>query len=185
MVCRIYGGKAKIIAGFPTSGAQLVEAGDSDARRDENAHSLAWALAVAAHIFQIHNEAEATVRFASEAIDTARDHHLPQWLALGERCLGWAMHQLGDFDAGLNLQLQGVRRWNDTGATLHTTHCEVVLADSFLREGQTAEARVHLDAARAHCAELRGSLPCRGNRPIGRLAAGTTSRLPPRSSTNV
>jgi predicted ATPase len=33
---------------------------------------------------------------------------------------------------------------------LHTTHCEVVLAESLLREGQTAAARAHLDAARAH-----------------------------------
>ena len=36
--------------------------------------------------------------FASEAMDTAREHHLPQWLELGERCMGWAMHgTLGDF----------------------------------------------------------------------------------------
>jgi predicted ATPase len=31
------------------------------------------------------------------------------------------------------------------------THCEVHLVDSFLREGQIAEARTHLDTARAHC----------------------------------
>ncbi len=62
------------------------------------------------------------------------------------------MHRRGNFAAGLSLQLQGVRRWTDTGATLHTTHCEVILADSFLRQGHTAEARVHLDAARSHCA---------------------------------
>ena len=66
--------------------------------------------------------------------------------------MGWAEHRLGKFTAGLNLQLQGVRRWNETGATLHTTHCEVMLAESFLREGRAAEARAHLTAARAHCA---------------------------------
>jgi predicted ATPase len=112
--------------------------------------SLAWALAVAAHIFQINHDTAATVRFASEAMDTAREHHLPQWLALGERCMGWAMHHLGDLETGLNLQRQGVRRWYDTGAMIHTTHCEVMLTDTFLREGQTAAARAHLDVARAH-----------------------------------
>jgi predicted ATPase len=61
------------------------------------------------------------------------------------------MHQLGNFDAGLNLQLQGMSRWTDTGARLHLTHCEVHLVESLLREGQIAEARAHLDAARAHC----------------------------------
>ena len=152
MVCRLYGGQAKITAGFPTYGARLVEEAVVHARRGDNVHSLAWALAVASHVFQIHNEAEAAARFASEAIETARDHDLPQWLALGERCMGWAMHRLGEFAAGLNLQRQGVRRWNETGATVHTTHCEVMLAESFLREGRTAEARAHLTAAREHCA---------------------------------
>jgi class 3 adenylate cyclase len=152
MVCRVYGGQAKIMAGFPTSGAQLIEEAVAYARRGDNAHSLAWALGVASHAFQILNEAATTARFASEAIETARDHHLPQWLAVGERCMGWAMHRLGNLDGGLNLQLQGVRRWNETGATLHTTHCETLLAESLLHEGRTAEARVHLDAARAHCA---------------------------------
>jgi hypothetical protein len=60
------------------------------------------------------------------------------------------MHRLGDSEAGLKLQQQGAKRWYDTGATLHTTHREVILADSFLREGLTAEARAHLDLARAH-----------------------------------
>jgi class 3 adenylate cyclase/predicted ATPase len=152
MVCRNYGGKAKVICGFPTSGACLAEEAVARARREESAHSLAWALGVAAHIFEIHHEAEATIRYASEAIATARDHHMPQWLALGERCMGSAMHQLGDFAAGLNLQLQGIKRWTETGATLHLTHCEVHLVESYLREGQTAAARPHLDAARAHCA---------------------------------
>jgi hypothetical protein len=73
-------------------------------------HSLAWELAVAAHIFRISHDTAATVRFASEAMDTAREHHLPQWLELGERCMGWAMHHLGDLEAGLDLQRQGVRR---------------------------------------------------------------------------
>jgi class 3 adenylate cyclase/predicted ATPase len=150
MVCRVYDGQAKILTGFPTSGARLIEDAIAYARRGENAHNLAWALGVASHSFQIHHETAATARYAAEAIDTARRHHLPQWLALGERCMGWAMHQRGEFDEGMRLQLQGVRRWNGTGAMLHTTHCEVVLAESLLREGQTAAARAHLDAARAH-----------------------------------
>jgi class 3 adenylate cyclase len=152
MVCRAYAGQAKILAGFPDSGLRLIEEAVAFARHRDNAHSLAWALGVAAHVLRLNREVEATVNFASEAIDTAREHHWPQWLALGERSLGWAMHQRGNFDAGLNLQLQGVRRWKDTGAMLHTTDCELHLVESFLREGRTAEARAHLDAARAHCA---------------------------------
>ncbi|MEA2790420.1 MAG: hypothetical protein QOG73_2826 [Acetobacteraceae bacterium] len=150
MICRAYGGQARAMRGFPASGWRLVEAAVAWARREENAHSLAWALGVAAHTFQLMNEAAAAARFASEAVDKARAHQLPQWLALGERCMGWAMHRLGDSDAGLSLQLQGMKRWYDTGATLHLTHCEIVITDCYLQDGQTTAARAHLDAARMH-----------------------------------
>ena len=94
-----------------------------------------------------------TARFASEAINTARDaspaamarHSVSD--AWAGRCIGLAILQ-GDCTSSI----QGVRRWNDTGAMLHTTHCELILVESFLREGRSAEARTHLDAARAHCA---------------------------------
>jgi ATP/maltotriose-dependent transcriptional regulator MalT len=150
MVCRAYGGQAKIVTGYLASGAQLVEEAVAHARRNGSAHTLAWALAVAAHIFQAHNEPATTARFAREAIDVAQEHQLPQWLALGERCLGWAMHRSGNIEAGMDLQFQGRKRWNDTGAMLHTTQCAVILVDSLLREGRIAAARAHLDVARAH-----------------------------------
>jgi hypothetical protein len=150
MVCRAYGGQAKILMGFLESGARLVEEAVAHARSDTNAHGLAWALGVAAHISQLQHEPATTIRFAAEAIEKARENRLPQWLALGERSKGWAMHRFNEFETGLNLQQEGVRRWYETGAALHTTHCEVILAESFLREGQTAPARNHLDRARAH-----------------------------------
>ncbi len=150
MVCRVYAGQAKILMGFPETGARLIDAAITHARHEQNAHSLAWALAVAAHSLVTQHEAQATLRFASEAIDTAREHRLPQWLALGERCKGWAIHRVGDFSAGLDLQKKGVNRWYETGAALHNTHCEIILAESLLREGRTASASAHLDRARAH-----------------------------------
>jgi Predicted ATPase len=151
MVCRAYGGQVKILMGFPEFGMSLIKTAVAHARHQDNAHSLAWALAVAAHSSQSQHESAATARFASEAIEMAREHRLPQWLALGERCKGWAIHQLGDFEGGLNLMRQGVKRWYETGATLHTTHCEICLAESYLLQGDAAAARSHLSAARAHC----------------------------------
>jgi tetratricopeptide (TPR) repeat protein len=151
MVCRAYGGQVKIIMGFPESGVGLINASVAHARQQNNAHSLAWALSVGAHSSMSQHEPAATTRFASEAIDMAREHRLPQWLALGERCKGWAIHQLGDFEGGLSLLRQGVRRWYETGAVLHTTHCEIGLAESYLLQGQAAAARSHLAAARSHC----------------------------------
>jgi predicted ATPase len=150
MVCRIYGAQAKVLMGFPDSGMRLIEAAVAHAREAQNVHALAWALGVAGHICQLQHEPVATARFASEAIETARENRLPQWIALGERCKGWAIFRLGEREAGLKLQQEGVKRWYDTGAVLHTTQCEIILAESFLRMGEIALARSHLDTARAH-----------------------------------
>ena len=151
MVCRLYHGQAKILMGFPERGARLLEEAVAHASRRKHPHDLAWSLGVAGHVFQLLREPLATARFSSEAIETARDIRLPQWLALGERCKGWAMFCLGEHEAGLKLQQEGVQRWYQTGAKMHTTHCEIILAESFLREGQIAQARAHLETARAHC----------------------------------
>jgi class 3 adenylate cyclase/tetratricopeptide (TPR) repeat protein len=150
MVCRAYGGQAKIFMGFPESGARLVDASVAHGRRQNNAHSLAWALGVAAHIFQLQHEPEVTIRFASEALDIARKHRLPQWLALAVWNKGWGIHRLGDFEEGLHLVREGVKQWNETGAALHTTNYEICLVEIYILEGQTAAARSHLAAAQAH-----------------------------------
>ncbi|MBV8870305.1 MAG: hypothetical protein JOY65_12960, partial [Acetobacteraceae bacterium] len=150
MVCRAYAGQVRILLGFPEAGARLIEDAIAHAHRQNNAHSLTWALAVATHSFVTQHETHATARFADQALDMAREHRLPQWLALAERCKGWATHQLGDVAAGLDLQRKGVRRWYETGAMLHSTHCEVYLGESFLRERQAAAARAHLARAKAH-----------------------------------
>jgi predicted ATPase len=50
----------------------------------------------------------------------------------------------------MDLQLAGVKRWYETGAMLHATHCELHLTESLLRQGEIALARTHLAAARRH-----------------------------------
>ncbi len=150
IICRIYGGQAKMSLGFLDSAVQLLEAAVATARRQDNAHSVAWSLSVAAHVLTSQHDAATAARVAAQALETAREHNMPQWIANGERCLGWAMHRLGNFTTGLDLLTQGVKRWYDTGAKLHTTHCESALVDCFVREDRIAEARIHLDAARAH-----------------------------------
>jgi len=150
MICRIYGAQTRAIRGFLDAGTRLIEEGVAFARREENMHSLAWALGVASHLAQIRHEPDVVSRYAAETIAVTREHHLPQWLGLGERCLGWAMHRAGELEAGIALEQQGANRWRRTGALLHITHCELTLADSYLRDGRTALARGHLHAARAH-----------------------------------
>ena len=100
MVCRVYGGQAKILAGFPTSGARLVEEAVAFARRQENAHSLAWALTVAAH-GSIRWPMTRRQRPASPRRPLRRRETITcrNGSPIGERCMGWAMHRLGNFAA--------------------------------------------------------------------------------------
>jgi hypothetical protein len=150
IVCRAYSAQAKVLMGFPEAGKRLLEEAVAHARGAKNAHAVAWALGVAGHILQLQHDPAATARFASDAIEIARENRFPQWLALGERCKGWAIFRLGELEVGLTLQLEGIKRWYDTGAVLHTTQCEIILAKSFLGMGQVTLARSHLDTAHAH-----------------------------------
>jgi predicted ATPase len=138
------------MTGFVETGTRLMEEAVAHDSRGDNPHSLAWALGVAAHAFQVVHAPAMTARFATKAIKVARENRLPQWLAAGERCNGWVIHRLGDREAGLNLQHVGVNRWYETGARLHTTHCEIALAESYLVDGEVTAAGKHLAAARAH-----------------------------------
>ena len=176
MVCRAYGGQAKILMGFPESGMRLIEASIAHARHQNNAHSLAWALGVAAHTSQLQHEPATTARFASEAIEIAREHRLPQWLALGETCKGWAIHQLGDFEGGLNLLRQGVRRWYETGAALHTTRCEICLAESYLLARPRRGGAVPFVGRTSSSQKLWRKLSRGGNRSTGGFVAAVRGR---------
>ena len=73
IVGRAHGGQAKILMGFFESGMRLIDASIAHARHQNNAHSLAWALGIAAQTSQLQHEPATTARFASEAIDIARD----------------------------------------------------------------------------------------------------------------
>jgi predicted ATPase len=63
---------------------------------------------------------------------------------------GRFVHNAGACSQRRELSARYINWGNDTGAMLHTTQCEVYLAESFLREGRAAPARAHLDRARAH-----------------------------------
>jgi AAA ATPase-like protein len=150
MVCRVYGSQAQRLLGFLETGARLGEAAVRHARLHNNPHSLAWALCVAAHAYCQQHEPAIVAPFAEEAVELSEEHRLPQWLANAELTRGWAMCHLGDPAGGLSLQEKGLQDWLATGAVLHTTQWRALLAESYHLSGETAAARPHLAAARAH-----------------------------------
>jgi len=155
MVCRINGGYVRSLMGFPNVAAELCNSAIAHARNRKNPHSLAWALCVASRAYADQRALAITLRLASEAFEIAREHRLPQWFALAHMTKGWAMCQLGDIAGGLNLQEKGERDWRATGAVLHTTRWQGMLAESYLLANDAVAARRHLAAARSHCEDYR------------------------------
>jgi class 3 adenylate cyclase/tetratricopeptide (TPR) repeat protein len=151
MVCHINGGYVRSLMGFPNVAAELCNSGIAHARNRKNPHSLSWALCVASRAYADQRALAVALRLASEAFEIAREHRLPQWLAVAHMTKGWAMCQMGDIAGGLNLQERGERDWRGTGAVLHTTRWQGMLAESYLLANDTVAARWHLAAARSHC----------------------------------
>jgi class 3 adenylate cyclase/tetratricopeptide (TPR) repeat protein len=151
MVCRVNGGYVRGLMGFPDIASRLCDAGVAHARNRKNPHSLAWALCVASHAYADQGAPAIALRLASEAFEIAREHRLPQWLADAHMTKGWAMCHLGVIAVGLDLQEKGERDWRVTGAVLHSTRWQSMLAESYLLAKKTDAARRHLAAARAHC----------------------------------
>jgi class 3 adenylate cyclase len=151
MVCRVNGGRVRGLMGFPETAAHLGEAGIAHACSRKNPHSLAWALCVASFMYADQGESTPALRLSVEAFEVARQHRLPQWLADAEIIRGWATCRSGDIANGLSLLEKGVRDWQATGAVLHATRRQSMLAESYLLAGNTSAARLHLAAAHAHC----------------------------------
>jgi DNA-binding winged helix-turn-helix (wHTH) protein/tetratricopeptide (TPR) repeat protein len=151
MVCRVNAGRVYGLMGSPEIAADLASAGVAHARSRTNPHSLAWALSVISHAYAEQGEPALTFRFASEAIEVAGEHRLPQWFAHAQIMKGWAMCRLGEISEGLALQETGERDWRATGAVLDISHYRKLRSESYLLAGDLMTAREHLAVARAHC----------------------------------
>ena len=95
MVCRVYGGHARIVTGFPVSGARLVEDGGRDrASLRERAQPGVGAGRCCAHLYQIHHERHGNV---SLCLGGHRDGARASLAAMA--CSWRAMHGLGHASA--------------------------------------------------------------------------------------
>lgn len=150
IVCRLYRGAVHSLLGFPEEAARIAEEGLRRARALNNPHTLAWSLVSTGNAHNFGRNAGAAEKLGAEAIQVAREHRLPQWLAFAEEIRGWALCQLGEHQDGLVLLEDSLRRLHATGAVLHTSRIGCYLAQGYLLSGQLDEARAHLSAARQH-----------------------------------
>ena len=88
IICRAYRGQLRCLRGFLDDAARLAETAVGRARMLYSPFILAWSLTVAAQTHLFRRDACAAERAAREAITLSREHGLPQWMAVGQQCLG-------------------------------------------------------------------------------------------------
>ena len=173
VVCRLYSAWALWFLGFPDRALERVEAGLALGQRLAHANSLAFALNWAALLHNLRREFDAAQRRAEAAIEIAREHRMPQWLAQATICRGFAL-------VGLGQQAEGIAQLRDRLGRLECDRCPLarypvawLSRRSPFQAGQLDDALTALDraaetaAATGECHYQGGAVPAEGGGPGG------------------
>jgi class 3 adenylate cyclase/predicted ATPase len=155
LVCRLYAARGLWFLGFPDRALATVEAGLELGRKLAHPHSLAFALNSAAVVHNYRREFDAARRRAEAAGEVAREHRLPQWLAMATMTGGFALAGLGRRAEGIAQLRTGLAGWNGVGARLDETHWLGLTAAACTAAGQFDEALAALDRAAETAAATR------------------------------
>jgi predicted ATPase len=147
IVGRLQLGRALWFLGFPDSALENVEAGLSLGQQVAHANSLAFALNFAAAVHNLRREFDRARERAEAAIDFAIAHHLSQWLAFGELCLGFALASLGRPMDGIGQLHTGLAGMHRVGAHLLDTQWLGFVAEAHFHSGELDSALAALDRA--------------------------------------
>jgi predicted ATPase len=147
VVCRLLSGRALWFLGLPDRAMERVETGLALAQRLAHANSLAFALNLTAALHELRREFDSAQERAEEAIDFAIEHDLPEWLAFGNICRGFALAALDRQTEGIVQLRTGLANWNRGGAHLLDTQWLGVLAKAHLLAGEFENALTALDRA--------------------------------------
>ncbi len=127
---------------------------DTVARTSGIPYTIAFMLVQRAALWQMRSDPQQTRRFAEEAIAVATEHEFPMWGLAASLPLGWALSQLGDVDAGLQLFNQCLGGLKAIGTRGNLSYQYVWLADILRTAGRCAEAVDLCDTAIAHVEQI-------------------------------
>jgi predicted ATPase len=147
VVCRLYSAWVVWFLGFPDDALERVKAGLALGQRLAHANSLAFAHIFAALLHTFRREFDVAQGRAEAAIEIAREHRLPQWLAQATMYRGFALVGLGQQAEGITQLRTGLADWNGTGCRLFDTQWLGFLAEAHLQAGQFDDALTALDRA--------------------------------------
>jgi class 3 adenylate cyclase/predicted ATPase len=147
VVCRFYSALVLWLLGFPDRGLKRVEGSLALGRRLAHATSLTSALTWVALLHNLRGEFDPARRRAEAAIEITSERRLPQWLALGGICRGFALAGLGQPTAGIEQLRSGLAGWNGNGSHVLDTQWLGFIAQAHLWARQCDDALAALDRA--------------------------------------
>ena len=119
--------------------ARILEA-LSFAREVQEPLSLAHALLFAAVVSQFRSEPEATIEFATEAIDLSCEHGLVLYRAMATILQGWALNECGRHEVAIERMNHGLADLQATSTELVRPHFLGLLAEALVSAGRYEEA---------------------------------------------
>jgi class 3 adenylate cyclase/predicted ATPase len=147
VACRLVSAWALWYLGFPDRALERVEAGLALGHRLAHANSLAVAMSFVAFLHIFRREFDSARRQAEATIEFTHEHRMPQWLAIGTMCRGFALVGVGQQVEGIAQLHAGLAAWDGIGAHILDTFWLGFLAEAHLRVGQLDEALGALDRA--------------------------------------
>jgi class 3 adenylate cyclase/tetratricopeptide (TPR) repeat protein len=145
VACAAHLGLALWHLGEPALADERMSQAIARAESIDHPFSIAAALSYAALLGLLRRDAGATMRLGQRAFDLAAREQYPIWIADGMIFRGWAMTELGERAAGLELIGQGRALYETIGAQLWQTQICAIQAELAMEDGDNAAARSFVD----------------------------------------
>ena len=139
VACQSFAAMSIWMLGYPDQALQSIHEALTLAQECTHPFSLAFALTVAALVYQFRREVQ-TVQERAEALMTlSTEQGFPYWLAYGTILRGWALTAQGEGAEGIAQMRQGLVAYRATGAEIHRTYFLGLLAEAYGKVGQPEE----------------------------------------------
>src|SRR6516165_3638679 len=137
-----------LLGGVASCQATMAEA-ISLAKKQNDMHALAVALAYAAVLAYFERNPAEVERYSSDLIELSTRHHFAQWIAGGSIHRGWACSASDDAAEGIAWIEGGIRDWMATGSVLAMPYNLALKAEALYLAHHTAEALEAINEAEA------------------------------------
>lgn len=132
------------LTGNPDIASNLARDAVKLSREIDHPYTLAYALCMAAAVFQCRREPEGVLPLVDEAISVATGRNYSYWISWGMSLRGWAISQLGQNRLGNASLATGLASYSSSGATLFMPHILCMSAESLSLSGRHTDARRQL-----------------------------------------